>query len=80
MKTTIITENETKSEKFVRIATHRVNSVIDKLGILENCAGSAYEYTGEQIEAMFEAIHTAVDNCHSKFQSRQKAEKERFTF
>ena len=28
--TTIIPENETKAEKFIRIATPRVNSVIDK--------------------------------------------------
>ena len=81
MKTsTIIPENETKSEKFIRIATPRVNSVINKLDILANCAGSSYEYNEEQIEAMFDAIRNAVDACYAQFQPKQKAEKERFTF
>jgi len=81
MKTNIIIpENETKAEKFVRIATPRVNSVIDKLDILSNCAGSAYEYNGEQIESMFDAIRNAVDACYSCFQPKQKSEKEHFTF
>lgn len=79
-KTTIIPENETKAEKFVRIATYRVNSVIDKLSILSNCAGESYDYTAEQIDSMFDAIRKAVDNCYSQFQPKQKSEKERFTF
>ena len=78
--TTIIPENETKAEKFVRIATPRVNSVIDKLDILSNCAGSSYEYSEKQIESMFDAIRNAVDNCYSQFQPKQKSEKKRFTF
>lgn len=81
MKTaTIIPENETKAGKFIRIATPRVNSVIDKLDILANCSGSAYEYNEEQIKSMFDAIRNAVDACYSQFQPKQKTEKERFTF
>ena len=81
MKTTAnIPENETKAEKFIRIATPRVNSVIDKLDILANCAGAAYDYNEEQIESMFDAIRNAVDACYSQFQPKQKTEKERFTF
>lgn len=81
MKTnTIIPENETKVEKFVRIATPRVNSVVDKLNILANCAGSAYEYNEEQVESMFDAIRNAGDACYSQFQPKKNCEKERFTF
>ena len=71
---TIIPENE----KFTRIASPRVNSVIDKLDILSNCASANYEYTEEQVESMFQAIRDAVDNCYEQF--RPKAEKEKFTF
>lgn len=78
--TTIIPVNETKAEKFIRIATPRMNGVIDKLDILANCAGSSYEYNEEQIESMFDAIRNAVDACYSQFQPKQKSEKERFTF
>lgn len=81
MKTAInIPENETKNEKFLRIATPRVNAIIDKLDILSNCAASNYEYTEEQVEAMFQAIRDAVDKCYQQFQPKTKSEKERFSF
>ena len=75
-----IPENETKNEKFVRIASPRVNAVIDKLDILSNCASGNYEYTEEQVENMFQAIRDAVDNCYAQFQPKVKSEKEKFTF
>lgn len=75
-----IPENETKNEKFIRIASPRVNSVIDKLDILSNCASANYEYTEEQVESMFQAIRDAVDNCYEQFRPKAKAEKEKFTF
>lgn len=75
-----IPENETKNEKFVRIASPRVNAVIDKLDILSNCASSNYEYTEEQVENMFQAIRDAVDKCYAQFQPKAKSEKEKFTF
>lgn len=75
-----IPENETKNEKFVRIASPRVNAVIDKLDILSNCASSNYEYTEEQVENMFQAIRDAADNCYAQFQPKVKSEKEKFTF
>ena len=75
-----IPENETKNEKFVRIASPRVNAVINKLDILSNCASSNYEYTEEQVENMFQAIRDAVDNCYAQFQPKVKFEKEKFTF
>lgn len=69
-----------ENEKFLRIATPRVNAIIDKLDILSNCAGSNYNYTDEQVEVMFQAIRDAVDNCYQQFQPKVKTEKERFTF
>ena len=78
--TTIIPENETKNEKFLRIATPRVNAIIDKLDILSNCSCSNYEYTEEQVETMFQAIRDAVDACYNEFQPKVKTEKERFSF
>ena len=80
MKTTIIPENETKNEKFLRIATPRVNAIIDKLDILSNCAGSNYEYTEEQVETRAQAIRDAVDSCYNEFRPKVKTEKERFSF
>ena len=66
----IIPENETRNEKFIRIATPRVNAIISKLDVLSNCAGANYAYTDDQVEVMFKAIQDAVDNCHSQFQPK----------
>ena len=77
---TIIPENESKNEKFIRIASSRVNAVIDKLDILSNCASSNYEYTDEQVENMFQAIRYAVDACYDQFQPKVKSVKDKFTF
>ena len=76
----LIPKDESKNERFIRIASPRVNSVIDKLDILSNCASSNYEYTEEQVEAMFDAIRNAVDACYAQFQPKVKSEKEKFTF
>lgn len=75
-----IPENETKNEKFLRIATPRVNAIIDKLDILSNCAGSNYEYTEEQVETMFQALRDAMDACYNEFSPKVKSEKKRFSF
>lgn len=75
-----IPENETKNEKFLRIATPRVNAIIDKLDILSNCAGFNYEYTEEQVETMFQALRDAMDACYNEFRPKVKSEKERFSF
>ena len=80
-KTTIeIPENETKEQRFIRIATPRVNKVINALDILANCSGATYEYTEEQVEAMFDAIEMAVITAKKQFQPKQKDEKNSFSF
>ena len=50
-------ENETKAEKFIRIGEYRMNKAVDAIGRLENLANrSFYEYTQEQVDAMFQAL------------------------
>ena len=71
-KTTIdIPENETKEERFIRIATPRVNGVIQKLEILSNCSGATYGYTEEQVDA----IELAVASARKQFQPKTAKEK-----
>lgn len=72
--------NETKNEKFVRIASLRVQAIISKIEILANCSSSNYEYTDEQVEAMFGAIMTSLTECKKSFKPKEKIEKEKFHF
>ena len=70
--------NETKSEKFIRLGEYRMNKAMDAIGRLENLANrSAYEYTPEQVEAMFSVLESRVAEVKAKFTS---AKKENTTF
>lgn len=73
-------KKETKNEKFVRIATPRVEKVLTALEILGNCSGSGYEYTDEQADAMFNAIAAKLSEVQAMYQPKEKATKEKPTF
>ena len=48
---------ESKYEKFVRLAEARTNKIIDTLQLLGNCANTTvYEYTQEDVDKIFQAI------------------------
>ena len=61
-------QEETKAEKFVRLGEYRMNKAIDAIGRLENLANkSSYEYTAEQVEAMFLVLESKVAEVKQKF-------------
>ena len=70
---------ESKADKFKRIGTGRVNKALVAISRLEALSGSSYEYTEEQVEAMFGALYKALDDAKSKF-SKTKKETASFTF
>lgn len=72
---------ETKAEKFVRIGEYRMNKAIDAIGRLENLANkSAYEYTPEQVEAMFSVLGQRVAQVREKFAAARPKEGVSFSF
>ena len=49
--------NETKRERFVRLAEARTNKILDMLKLLGNCSSkSNYEYTDDDVKKIFNAI------------------------
>ena len=59
---------ETKAEKFVRLGEYRINKAMDAIGRIENLANrSAYDYTPEQVEAMFSVLESKVAEVRTKF-------------
>ena len=49
--------NESKHDKFVRLAEARTNKIIDTLQLLGNCANtSVYEYDKAEVNEIFQAI------------------------
>lgn len=72
-------ENETKRERFVRIAEARTNKILEMMRLLGNCASKAnYDYTEEDIRKIFGALEREMKNTKNKFLGMEDKE-ERFT-
>lgn len=72
--------NESKKEKFVRLAEARTNKIIDTLQLLGNCANtSVYEYTQQDIDQIFNAIELEVREAKKKFSKVENARNSKFS-
>ncbi len=68
-------ENETKREKFVRLAEARTNKIINMVQLLGNCSNtSQYEYTQKDVDKIFKALQFELDEAKKRF-SKQDSEK-----
>ena len=57
-----------KKANFIRIAEARTNTIIESITLLGNLSNTSYyEYTPDQIEAMFSAIQEELDNQKKRF-------------
>ena len=73
-------EQETKRERFVRLAEARTNKIIDMLQLLGNCSNSsAYEYTQQDVDKIFSAIEAEVKEAKKKFSKSETRKSTRFT-
>jgi len=73
-------DNETKRERFVRLAENRTNKIINMVQLLGNCSNtSIYEYSDSDIEQIFGAIETAVRDAKRKFTKTDAARSSKFT-
>ena len=74
-----VQDNESKADKFVRLGEYRVNKVIDAIGRLENLSNRTnYEYTQEQVEAMFSIMEKRLLEVKGRFDP--KKEERRYVF
>ena len=77
--------NEEKRNKFMEYAGKRVNNVMHDIQILEPMArSSAYDFTKEDVEEMFNAMQETLNDAkaefYKKFEEKAKAEKKVFSF
>ena len=59
---------ESKADKFKRLAQSRVNNAIAKIGLVGNLSSSNYEYDVQQVEKILGGLKLAVDEVEKKFQ------------
>lgn len=70
---------DNKKDNFKRVAEKRTNKIIESISKLQNLTNTSfYEYTNEQIDAIFSAIQKELDNQRSIFENYKKKEKKRF--
>ena len=70
---------ENKRANFKRIAENRTNKIIDQISLLGNLSNSSYyEYTDDQIEAIFDAIQEELDKQKAKFIKTKDGRKKKF--
>ena len=70
---------ESKHDKFVRLAEARTNKIIDTLQLLGNCSNtSAYEYTQDEVEEIFQAIEQELREAKKKFTKAEPEKAARF--
>ncbi len=68
-------ENESKNEKFKRVAERRTRAALRDLRLLGNCGSrSNYSYTLEQVNKIFYEIEQAVNAAKAKFHLPKKKE------
>lgn len=59
---------ETDREKFVRLATKRVNNALKAIELIGNLSNrSNYDYTAEDAEKIFVALNKELKVCRERF-------------
>lgn len=73
-------KNETKREKFVRIAEARTNKIIDMIQLLGNCSNqNQYEYTQKDVDKIFKAIQAELDEAKKRYSKQDSQKGNKFT-
>lgn len=71
---------ETKRDKFVRIAEARTNKIINMIQLLGNCSNQAlYEYSAKDVNKIFNAIHTELDEAKKRYSKQDSQKGSKFT-
>ncbi len=73
-------KEETKRDRFVRLAENRTNKILNMIQLLGNCANtSLYEYTDEDVEKIFTAIENSVKEAKRKYSKAEAVKPAKFT-
>lgn len=60
-------KNETKSDKFGRLARARLDKIRHHAGLIMNLAGPTYEYTREDVQWINRELDTIFDEVMAAF-------------
>ena len=71
---------ETKRDKFVRIAEARTNKIINMIQLLGNCSNqSLYEYSQKDVNKIFNEIQAELDEAKKRYSKQDSQKGSKFT-
>ena len=75
-------EKSEKRERFEKVASNRVQRIIDTLDLLKNCSNRGnYDYTAEDVELMFSSISKSLKSAKAAFVDElERTERRGFSF
>ena len=60
--------DESRHERFQRVAEARTNKIIDMLRLLGNCSTRTnYEYSEDEVQQIFEALEQEMEEARARF-------------
>lgn len=66
-------KQESRHERFKRLASKRTNEILEKIRILGNCSNkSSYEYTEEEVNKIFNEIDKQLKLTKAKFLAEKR--------
>lgn len=65
-----IPKDESKSDRFIRVVTPRINKAIKSIKVIGYCASSTYEYTPQQVAKIVSVLQDAINAIDDKFAKR----------
>jgi len=70
-----------RRERFLRVASHRTQKVLDDIRRLAKCANpAAYQYDAADVEKVFAAIEREINNARARFDAKDARKEARFSF
>ena len=71
-----------KQERFIKVASKRVQYIIDKMDLLGNCSNrNNYDFDEKDVKKMFQAIKDSMKRAEMKFDDElQKKQRRKFKF
>ncbi len=68
--------DETKREKFVRLAENRVNSVLKGIELLGNLSNSSnYDFNKDDLDKIIKTLKAAVSDLEKNYNGTEKSKK-----
>ncbi len=69
-----------REERFKKVASRRVQEILNKLRLLGNCSDKAnYSYTEEQVRKIFSVIDEQIKVIKVKFNHKLRSNKDKFS-